>query len=469
MSVTTGLISGIDYDTMITQLMQIEANPQTLLKNKLIDTKADAAAYRAVNTTFDALRSAAEALTKATTWAAAKATSTSADVVATAAPTASPGGSVTFSVTSLAATHTLMSQAEWSSKTAPAADTGPGWPLTITDGAGKTATVSLPVDGTITDAAGAINSAGLGVKATVVQLAADRFRLQLTSTIGGADGEFVVESTPRTDGGTDTAFLVAAQAQDATLDLGNDIVASSATNTFTDLVPGVTITVAKADPAASTTVKVDSDPAVLANAVKTMVSAANTVLSTMARYADSSAGSTAVLKGDSTLRSLTTQVLDTISTAIGGTASASSAGLKLTRDGQFTFDPEVFTAKLAADPALVQRLVNGADATNGPNQVAGDGDDTAAVQGVAQRLLALAKRATDTTTGILVLRAKGEDEKGAGLTSQIEDWDRRLDLRRTTLSAQFTAMETALGRLQSQSSWLSSQLSSLPRWSSSDS
>ena len=32
MAVSTGLISGIDYDTMISQLMQVEANPQTLLK-----------------------------------------------------------------------------------------------------------------------------------------------------------------------------------------------------------------------------------------------------------------------------------------------------------------------------------------------------------------------------------------------------------------------------------------------------
>jgi flagellar capping protein FliD len=31
----TGLTSGIDYTSMISQLMQIEAQPQTLLKNQL--------------------------------------------------------------------------------------------------------------------------------------------------------------------------------------------------------------------------------------------------------------------------------------------------------------------------------------------------------------------------------------------------------------------------------------------------
>jgi flagellar capping protein FliD len=456
MSVSTGLISGINYDTMIGQLMQVEANPQKLLQNKLLDTKADAAAYRAVNTTFDALRSAAEALTKAATFAAAKATSSSTDVVATATPTAQPGGRVTFSVTALARTHTEITQGEWSSRTAPADTGGPGWPLTITDSAGKTATVALPSGGTLTDAASAINSAGLGVTATVVQLASDRFRLQLTSATGGGDGVFTVTETPGATSAS-TGFVVLAQGQDATLDLGNGLVASSATNTFTDLVPGVTFSVSKADPTGSTTVGVDSDPTAVAAAVKKMVDAANAVLSSIATQTDTTAGSKAALKGDSTLRGLTSSVLSTISTAIGG-SSASSVGISLTRDGRFAFDSAKFTAALAADPAKVQAMVNGSDTVTAP-----DGTTTPAVKGVAQRLLELSKQASNATTGILVLRAKGEDEQAVGLTSQIEDWDRRLELREASITARFNAMETALGSLQSKSSWLSSQLASLSK------
>ncbi len=57
------------------------------------------------------------------------------------------------------------------------------------------------------------------------------------------------------------------------------------------------------------------------------------------------------------------------------------------------------------------------------------------------------------------------DRLALDLELQIEDWDRRLELRRATLTAQFSAMETMLGSLQSQSSWLGSQLGSLPTWS----
>src|SRR3954465_11777291 len=100
MSVSTGLISGIDTGTLISQLMQIEANPQTLLKTKLTDTQADATAYRPVNTKLDALRTAPEALPKAAPWAAAKASSSSPAVTATAGADATPG-SLTFNVTAL--------------------------------------------------------------------------------------------------------------------------------------------------------------------------------------------------------------------------------------------------------------------------------------------------------------------------------------------------------------------------------
>src|SRR4051812_33195619 len=133
-----GLISGMDTATLISQLIKVEGNPQTLLKNKLVDTKADAAAYRAVNTKLDALRSAAEALTKAAAWTAAKATSSSPAVTATATAGAS-AGSLAFSVTSLAATHSFFSSgATWATPTAEYGASS----ITV-DGTGDPVTVSL--------------------------------------------------------------------------------------------------------------------------------------------------------------------------------------------------------------------------------------------------------------------------------------------------------------------------------------
>ena len=121
MSTNVGLVSGLDTKTLVSQLMQVEANPQNLLKNKLVATNADGAGYRAVNLRFDSLRSAAAALSTDATWTATKASSSSASVTATAGPAAS-AGTLTFTVENLATTHSMFSATEL--------DAGPRLPAT---------------------------------------------------------------------------------------------------------------------------------------------------------------------------------------------------------------------------------------------------------------------------------------------------------------------------------------------------
>jgi flagellar hook-associated protein 2 len=452
MSVSTGLISGMDTGSLITQLMQIEANPQTLLKTRLTDTQADATAYRAINTKFDALRTAAEALTKATAWAAAKATSSATTVTATASADATPG-SLTFSVTALAANHSVLSAGTWT-KTTDAF--GQASPLVLTAPDGTSKQIALKSGATLADTVAAINSSGYGLAATAVNTSTG-YRLQVSSTATGEASRFSLAAT----GETTPTFGVLTTGTNAKVHVGDATTgfdAVSSTNTFSELMRGTPITVSQTG--GPVTVSVAGDPDAVATAVQSMVTAANAVLSAIKSNTDTSTGSKAVLKGDSTLRGLTSQVLDAVGYAIGG-KSAATAGLQLNRDGSLVFDKAVFTAKLQTDPSLVQRLVNGTAASD-VDGIAGSADDVAAVPGVAQRLLALSKKATDSTGGTLILLAKSQDMAASALTDQIAAWDIRLALRKDNLTKQFTAMETALGTMQNQASWLSSQLSSLP-------
>jgi flagellar hook-associated protein 2 len=453
MSVSTGLISGMDTGSLISQLMQIEANPQTLLKTRLKGTQDDATAYRAVNTKFDALRTAAEALTKVTAWAAAKATSSATTVTATAGGDATPG-SLTFNVTSLAANHSVLSATSWQ-KTTDAFTLAS--PLVLTDTAtGTTKQIALKTGATLADAVSAINGSNTGLTATAVKTDTG-YRLQVGSTTTGEASAFSLAST----GEATPQFKLLTQGTNAKIHVGDQTTgydAVSPTNTFSELMRGTPITVSQAG--GPVTVSVASDPDAVATAVQSMVTAANAVLTSIKGYTSTAPGSTAVLKGDSTLRGLTSQVLDAVSYAIGN-GSAATAGLQLTRDGALTFDKSVFVTKLQSDPATVQRLVNGTAASD-VDGIPGSSDDVAAVPGVAQRLLALAKNATDTTGGALTLLAKSQDTAAGALTDQIAAWDIRLALRKNNLTRQFTAMEKALGTMQNQASWLSSQLSSLP-------
>jgi flagellar hook-associated protein 2 len=238
---------------------------------------------------------------------------------------------------------------------------------------------------------------------------------------------------------------------------------TSATNTFSGLLEGTTITVT--EPAAAVTVKVAEDPAAVAGTVNALVSSANNLLDAISAYTKNDSTS-AALKGDATLRQLSSQVLDTVSRMAAG-GSASVAGLELTRDGHLKFDQEKFTAKLIEDPALVKNLLTGTTTTAGVDTTLGTTDDVTTATGVAAKLEALAKRAADSTTGMLTSLANSKDSAAKDLEARIAAWDIRLELRRTALNRQFTAMETALGSLQNQSQWLGAQLASLPSWSSS--
>ena len=93
------------------------------------------------------------------------------------------------------------------------------------------------------------------------------------------------------------------------------------------------------------------------------------------------------------------------------------------------------------------------------DDLAASGGDIGSVTytpGLAQRFLQLAGQQTATGTGLLATAKTGRESAVRTLQSQIDDWDRRLTSYRASLQSQFTAMETTLAALKSQSSFLSS-------------
>jgi flagellar hook-associated protein 2 len=458
-SMGTGLASGIDYSTMITQLMQIEAQPQTLLSNQLTATRTAAKAYRQINTALAGLSSAAQALTPATAWTAAKATSSSTTVSASATAGAS-AGTLTFTVNQLAAAHAVISTQTWSSTTA-VPTPAPG-ALTITKG-----TTPKTIDtgsGSLADTIAGINKSGLGLTASAVKTGTNTYRLQVSATTTGQASLFSLSY-----GGTNDSTVVT-QAADATITVGGTngvggYTATSTTNTFADVLAGSSFTVSQKD--ATATITVGSDTGAITTLVQNLVTAANTALTAIGSATDSTAGSDAPLKGNWTLTNLASQILDQVSRAVGATSPA-KAGLQLNSDGTLKFTAATFTSALTADPGLVQKIFQGRTGP-GTDNVDHTPDDSIDVDGIAARLSVLAERASDSATGMITSLANSQDSRAKDLQSQIDAWDLRLASRKATLTAQFNAMETALGTLQNQSTWLTSQIASLPTGSSSKS
>ena len=119
--------------------------------------------------------------------------------------------------------------------------------------------------------------------------------------------------------------------------------------------------------------------------------------------------------------------------------SPSEIGISITKDGTVEFNAEKFAAAMAADPAKAQ----------------------AALQTIAGRVEAAGKTASDKYDGTITQRIKGQESEVRSLTTQIEDWDRRLASRQSTLQSVWSNLEVKLGQLQSQQEWLTSQIDSL--------
>ena len=70
-----------------------------------------------------------------------------------------------------------------------------------------------------------------------------------------------------------------------------------------------------------------------------------------------------------------------------------------------------------------------------------------------------------TVNGTVTTSINGRSTEIDRMQDSISDWDSRLTLRQESLQRQFTALETALSQMNSQSSWLSGQLGSLSKGS----
>src|SRR3954451_2126316 len=89
--------NSIDTTSLINQLMQARAIPQTQLRNQLATQQSMLTAYQAINTKVTAVQTQANTLLDPATWQATSVTSSFPGVVASSSPSATPG-TTTFDV-----------------------------------------------------------------------------------------------------------------------------------------------------------------------------------------------------------------------------------------------------------------------------------------------------------------------------------------------------------------------------------
>lgn len=333
----SGAISGIDTASLVNQLMTVEGQSQTNIKTKQTAAQKAADSYTSLITSLKSLATQSAALAKTSSWQGSTATSSSSSVTAKSAGNAT--GTLTFDVTAVAAAHTLVSEGSVATTGSSVASSGK-----ITVSRAGSADKELNVgNGTLAEVVAAVNGSDLGLRAAAVQTAPGQYRLQVTSATSGAASAFTLGGV---DGFTSMKTLTAGA--DAQLTIGADpltqYTVSSSTNTFADLVPGLSFTVSKKE----TGVTVDSklDGTAIADQVKSMVDATNAALTSLTSLTsyDFTKKTGAALYGDNSIKGLQQQILSSVS-------SANAPGVQLSRDGKLTFDSAAFIKAFQADPA----------------------------------------------------------------------------------------------------------------------
>jgi flagellar hook-associated protein 2 len=451
----SGLSSGLDTSGIITKLMAIESQPQTMLQNQLSNVSTYRNALQSVNTQLAAIATAAKSAATAGSLTAFTASSDTSGVTATADGTAT-AGSVSFTVGKVATAQTSVTgvMTAWPD----ASSSTPS--ITITTGTGEKTVTALSTN--LDDVVAAINGGGTGVTATKITAGTDaqgdpQYRLQLRSSGTGAAGAFTVYEGADTTAPTLPTTMVTS-AQDASITLyggtGAEQTVTSSTNTFTGLMTGVNVTVSATTTSPATiTVNPDSSKATATASTLTgnliaffstiATDTAVTTSSSTTGGTSSTSTSGSVFTGDTGIRALNDQMLAAATGAVtvnGVQTSPSSIGITLTKTGTITFDQSAFTRAMASDPAGTMSMF----------------------QAIAGRVSDAASAASDPLTGTLTQKITSEQSQESGLNAQISDWGTRLAQIQQNYQTQFNAMELALNSLSSQASWLTSQITSLP-------
>ena len=353
-----GIASGLDTESIISQLMSIERQPVTNLQNKQARLKAIDDAWGQINTKLSSLRDAIDGLDRANDFTnlwSATSSNTSA-VNASVSGTPSPG-SVSFTVDKLASAQQMASTAKFASADALVGGSST-FTVSTTDGT-QIGSVALDATTTLTDLASQVDAMD-GVRAQVVKAGTGDYRLVLSAEATGSDGAFTVSSgNPTFDVGDPTNWIPT-PAVDAQVTMGGLAITRSS-NTITDLIDGVTLDL-KAESTTPVTVSTSRDVDGVVKKVKALVDAVNGVIGKVGDLTsyDADSKKAGILNGDSMATQIAMQLRDAVTTQFSGLGStydyAGSVGIHLERDGTVSLDESALRGALDNDFDAVTNL-----------------------------------------------------------------------------------------------------------------
>ena len=326
---------------VVNQILDAARGPERLWQQQQSALSAQSSALTSINSSVTALQSAMRALSDVSGIISSKtATSSQTGSLTASAQSGAATGNHWITVSSLASIASSYSDAMASSSTTFANGV-------ITLKVGNTST-DITVDGsnnTIAGLATTINTRNLGVTASVIN-DANGARLALVSKTAGEPGDLTI--TGNTSG---LNFHKSVTGENASLTI-DGVPLSSATNTVTGAIEGVTLTLVSAAPSTPVQLAVGPNTSSVGQAVRDFVSAYNAVIRAInTQFTFNSSTNTAgPLASNSSLRSLQSSLLSDATYAMTGNngyQSLASFGVKMANDGTLSVDDSVLNGVLS--------------------------------------------------------------------------------------------------------------------------
>jgi flagellar hook-associated protein 2 len=451
-----GLGNGLDFGQVVDQLVKAARIPVDRLTAQKATLNSKSTDYATLSTKLLALQSAADKLRLPSNFDRSSVSVSDSTVLTATGSSSAVQGSYTVRVTQLAQSHQITNKAAKAvtSTTTDIVSGGSGT-FTFRVGSGANQTVSLSATATIEDLKTAINDLGAGVTASVINAGSEStpaYRLALTSvSTGASNGVTIVADDTDLDflngsgtGGTD----ILQAAQDAVIVVGdptlNPVTFQRSSNTMTDAITGVTLTLNKKTTGSDTvSVNVSRDVTAVQTGIKNLATAYNDVVTFIneRNTYDVASKEGGIFFNEPTIRTVLSQVRTALSSVVPGLttyASVGDVGFKTERDGTVTIEDAKLSAALSSNYAAVKNLFV---------------TQTGSV-GVAQLLNTAVDSLNDIESGALTLRKGGLNDQISDVTDEIARKDDLIAQYEERLRRQYAALDGLLGQLQSQINFL---------------
>ncbi|MGJ8686771.1 MAG: flagellar filament capping protein FliD, partial [Spongiibacteraceae bacterium] len=446
-----GVGSGLDIGSIVTQLVAAERAPQeNRLNSKEALIQARLSAYGSLKSAFTSFQDSLTALQDVDSFNKRSVTVDSGASFTATADSTAVSGSYAVEVQQLATNHKIASGAYTDEDTSVGTGTlditvnGESFSIDVESGADSLANIR-----------DAINTANdnVGVSASIVN-DQDGAHLVLTSDESGLANEIEVAVT--VDGGdtgdlTQLAFDPNAgsnpvdekvAAKDSIIVVGG-FTQTSSTDVVEDVITGVSFTLTEENPGETFNFSVSVDTASVKKDVESFVSSYNklsAVLRDLTSY-DPETNTAGLLQGDGTTRGIASGLRNVFNTAVSGLSSEldtlTELGITKTITGDLEIDSETLTGVLDDNFSAI------ADVFSGEN-------------GYATRLDSFLSNVT-SSGGLLDNRTEGLESQVDRISDQRLALDRRIATIEARYQAQFSALDTLLGQLNSTGDFLTQQ------------